>query len=249
MEARIRHLEHLQIQFEADQSQARDNLRQAKAEAGSSPRTAAEIRRQAALLYPTFADPESAKVVTPDGTGEGKEGACHVLDGFVRKHIQDISERLATQLAFDRRTGNVRDRHFKVPLPAVTINGLSVPVESLIQYRAADTRFEERVSDPEIRYSFKFPNTDLWKSGNITTGRGLVESVTRKVAELPDDAAYRDRIAETKRRQTVELTGLQGRPFTHEEELAEQRRRLEHVMVELAKSSTSGNADRSEQAA
>jgi len=130
-----------------------------------------------------------------------------------------------------------RKSAFKVPLPAVTINGLPVQVESLIQYRAADMRYEERVSDPEIRYSFKIPNTDLWKSGNVTTGRGLVESVTRKVAELPDDAGYRDRIAETKRRQIVELTGLQDRAFTHDDELAEQRRRLEEVMAELEKSS------------
>lgn len=122
-------------------------------------------------------------------------------------------------------------------MPAVTINGLPVQVESLVQYRAADMRFEERVSDPEIRYSFKIPNTDLWKSGNITTGRGLVESVTRKVAELPDDAAYRDRIAETKRRQIVELTGLKDRAFTHEEEMAEQRRRFEEVMRTLEKGS------------
>ena len=98
-------------------------------------------------------------------------------------------------------------------------------------------RFEERVSDPEIRYSFKIPNTDLWKSGNITTGRGMVESVARKVAELPADASYRDRIAETKRRQIVELTGLQDRAFTHEEELTHQRRRLEEVMAELEKTS------------
>jgi hypothetical protein len=237
VETRIRHLERLQIQFEADQSQARDNLRRAKAEAEAAARTAAEIRRQAAVLDPAFTDPENVKVVTPDGIGEGKENAYRVLDGFVRKHMQDVSERLATQLAFDRRTGDVKDRRLTVPLPAMSINGLAVHVESQVQYRAMEIRFEERVSDPEIRYSFKVPNTDLWKSGNITTGRGLVESVTRKVAELQEDAGYRDRIAETKRRQIVELTGLQGRAFTHDAELAEQRRRLEEVMMELEKSS------------
>jgi len=219
-------------------------------EAEASARTAAEIRRQAALLDPAFADPDKVKVVTPDGIGEGKEDAYRVLDSFVRKHLKDISERLATQLAFDRQAGDVRDRHFKVPLPAVTINGLSVQVESLVQFRAADMRFEERVSDPEIRYSFKIPNTELWKSANITTGRGLVESVARKVAELPDDASYRDRIAETKRRQIVELTGLQDRAFTHDAELAEQRRRHEEVMAELEKSSNqSGTGDSDEDAA
>ena len=54
------------------------------------------------------------------------------------------------------------------------------PVESQIQYRAADISSPERMSDPEIRYSFKIPNTDLWKSGRITTGRGMAESITRK---------------------------------------------------------------------
>jgi len=245
VETRIRHLERLQIQFEADQSQARDNLRRARAEAESSARTAAEIRKQAALLNPSFADPEKVKVVTPDGIGDGKENAHRVLDGFIRKHLQDISERLRGQLAFDQQTGEARDRHFKVPLHDVTINGLPVAVESQVQYRAADLRYEERVSDPEIRYSIKIPNTDLWKSGNITTGRGLVESVSRKVAELPDDASYRDRIAETKRRQIVELTGLQDRAFTHEEELAEQRRRLEEVMAELEKSPNPSDVGRS----
>jgi len=112
LETRIRHLERLQIQFEADQSQARDNLRRARAEAESSARTAAEIRRQAALLDPAFADPENVKVVTPDGTGERKENAYRELDGYIRKHLDDISQRLATQLAFDRQTGEVRDRHF-----------------------------------------------------------------------------------------------------------------------------------------
>jgi N12 class adenine-specific DNA methylase len=247
LETRIRHLERLQIQFEADQSQARDNLRRARAEAESSAKTAAEIRRQAALIEPAFADAEKVKVVTPDGTGEGKESAYRVLDGFVRKHMQDISERLATQLAFDGRTGEVRDRHLKVPLPAVTINGLAAGLESQAQYRAADIRFEERVSDPEIRYSFRIPNTDLWKSGTITTCRGLLESVTRKVGELPDDATYRDRIAETKRRQIVELTGLQDRAFTHEDELERQRRRLEEVMAELEKSSNPAGTPDAEQ--
>ena len=141
VETRIRYLERLQIQFEADQSQARDNLRRARAEAEASARTAAEIRRQAALIAPAFADPENVKVVTPDGTGERKENAYRVLDGYIRKHLDDISQRLARQLAFDQQTGEVRDRHFKVPLPAVVINGLSVPVESLIQYRACGHAF------------------------------------------------------------------------------------------------------------
>ena len=96
--------------------------------------------------------------------------------------------------------GEVRDRRVTVPLPEVILNGFAVPVESQIQYRAADVSSPERMSDPEIRYSFKIPNTDLWKSGNITPGRGFAESVTRKMAELEDNAKYRERISETKRR-------------------------------------------------
>ena len=68
--------------------------------------------------------------------------------------------------------GEVRDRRVTVPLPEVILNGFAVPVESQIQYRAADVSSPERMSDPEIRYSFKIPNTDLWKSGNITPDAG-----------------------------------------------------------------------------
>jgi hypothetical protein len=168
-----------------------------------------------------------------------------VLDGFVRKHLQDISQRLAKQLGQDKQFRDIRDRRATVPLPQVSINGFAVHVESQIQYRAPDSLFPERISDPEIRYSFKIPNTDLWKSGNITTGRGLAESVTRKMAELEDDARHRDRVAETKRRQIVELTGLQDRAFTHADELVQQRRRLEEVKTELEKSSAAiATADR-----
>jgi len=135
----------------------------------------------------------------------------------------------------------VRDRRSALSLPEVNINGIPVQLESLIHYRAADGSWPERISDPEIRYSFKIPNTDLWKSGNITTGRGLAESVSRKIAELDDDARHRDRIAETKRRQIVELTGLQNRAFTHTDELAQQRRRLEEVKAELEKSSNASD--------
>src|SRR6185295_19240637 len=46
LETRIRHLERLEIQFEADQGQARENLRRAKAEAENSMKVAAEIRKQ-----------------------------------------------------------------------------------------------------------------------------------------------------------------------------------------------------------
>lgn len=237
VETRIRHLERLQIQFEADQSRSRDNLRRARADAESSERTAAEIRRQAAILQPAFADEESVKVVTADGGAEGKEDAWRVLEGYVGKHLQEISRRLATQLAFDKQTRDIKDRRITVPLPALTINGLAVQVEAQIQYRPAEMLLPERVSDPEIRYSIRIPNTDVWKSGHITTGRGLVDAVTRKIAELEEDARYRDRIAETKRRQIVELAGLQNRIFTHDDELAQQRRRLEEVKEELEKSS------------
>ncbi|MCL2648439.1 MAG: hypothetical protein FWD61_15760 [Phycisphaerales bacterium] len=44
------------------------------------------------------------------------------------------------------------------------------------------------MTDSEIRYSFHIPNTDLWKSGIITTGRRFIESVARRIAELTDDA-------------------------------------------------------------
>lgn len=237
VETRIRHLERLQIQFEADQSRSRDNLRRARADAESSERTAAEIRRQAAILQPAFADEESVKVVTADGGAEGKEDAWRVLEGYVGKHLQEVSRRLATQLAFDKQTRDIKDRRITVPLPALTINGLAVQVEAQIQYRPAEMLLPERVSDPEIRYSIRIPNTDVWKSGHITTGRGLVDAVARKIAELEEDARYRDRISETKRRQIVELAGLQNRIFTHDDELAQQRRRLEEVKEELEKSS------------
>src|SRR5439155_5080623 len=106
----------------------------------------------------------------------------------------------------------------------------------------------ERLSDPEIRYSLKIPNTDLWKSGNITTGRGLIESVTRRIFELEDDAKSRDRIAETKRRQILELTGVKDRAFTYDDELAHQRRRLEQIKAELEKSSNQSGTTNGEPA-
>jgi hypothetical protein len=90
-----------------------------------------------------------------------------------------------------------------------------------IQYRPPDPPWSERISDPEIRYSFKIPDTELWKSGTVTTGRGLLDSVSRRIAELEEDARYRDTVAETKRRHIEELTGLQGRAFTHVQELAQ----------------------------
>jgi hypothetical protein len=68
---------------------------------------------------------------------------------------------------------NIRDRRSTVPLPEVRINGIAVQGEAQAQYRAADGSWSERIWDPEIRYSFKIPNTDLWKSGNVTTGRGF----------------------------------------------------------------------------
>ena len=111
--------------------------------------------------------------------------------------------------------------------------GLALQVEAQGQYRPADVLWPERMTEPEVRYSFRVGNTDLWKSGNVTTGRGFLESVSRRVAELADDAALRERIAETKRRQIVELTGLQDRTFTHADELESQRRRLEEVNAEL----------------
>jgi hypothetical protein len=164
-----------------------------------------------------------------------------MLDGYVQKHLHDISQRLAKELAFDRQMRDVRDRRSTLSLPEVNVNGIAVRADAQIQYRAADSGFPERISDPEIRYSFKIPNVELWKSGSITTGRGFAESVSRKIAELPDDATQRDRIAETKRRQIVELTGLQNREFTHADELQQQRRRLEEVKLELEKSTNEGS--------
>ena len=83
--------------------------------------------------------------MTADGAGEGKDNAYRVLDGFISKHLQDVSQRLAGQLAFDKRTGDAKERRVTVPLPAVTINGTAVQVEAQIQYRPADafcrTRF------------------------------------------------------------------------------------------------------------
>lgn len=239
VETRIRHLERLQDQFEADQSRAREHLRRAKAEAEAAGRTAAEIRGHMAVLHPAFADLEHVQAVTADGSGRGKEQAAKHLDAFVRKHLQDITQKLADQLALDRKARDIRDRRITVPLPAVTIHGLAVQVEAQAQYRPADVLWPERTSDPEIRYSFQLANTDLWKSGNITTGRGFIESVSRRVAELAEDAQHRDRIAETKRRQIVELTGLQDRTFTHADELRQQRQRLEEVTAELEKCSNS----------
>jgi hypothetical protein len=237
LETRIRHLERLENQFEADQSRSRDNLRRAKMEAAHSEKMSGEIRRQSAAIQPAFADAEKLKVVTADGTDEGKDNAQAILEAFVKKHLQAASEEMTKQLRLDRQWRDVRDRRITVSLPEVKINGIVLQLESQIQYRAADGPWAERISDPEIRYSFKISSTDLWKSGNVTTGRGLAESVTRRIAELEDDARHRDRIAETKRRQIVELTGLQNRGFTHAEELEQQRRRLQEVKTELEESS------------
>jgi hypothetical protein len=242
VETRIRHLERLQFQFEADQARSREHLRRARWEAEAAQKMASAIRMQAGSIQPTFADAARLKVVTAEGAGEGKESGWGVLDGFMKTHLQAASAQLTKQLALDRQRREVSDRRSATTLPAVTINGLTVQVESQIQYRAADASFAERISDPEIRYSFKIPNTELWKSDNVTTGRGLAESVARRVAELDDDAKQRDRIAETKNRQIAELTGLQDRTFTHAGELERQRQRLEEVMEELEKSSNASGA-------
>ncbi len=236
LETRIRHMERLQYQFEADQSQSRDNLRLARSETESAEKMAAEIRRRAVAIQPAFADVEHLRVVTADGAGEGKENGWRVLDDFVRKHLQAASDQLAQQLLLDRQRREVRDHRRNIAMPAVTINGLAVQLEALIQYRAPDGAMPERISEPEIRYTLRIPGTDVWKSANITTGRGLAESVARRIAELEDEAGRRDRIAETKRRRIVELAGLQDRAFTHTDELAQHRQRLEEVKVELEKS-------------
>ena len=237
LETRIRNFERLQNQFEADQSQSRENLRRARAEAESSARMSVEIRKQAALIQPLFVVVDHIKVITPDATGHGKDDAYKVLEAFVKKQMRLVSEQLAQQLQLDRQWREVRDRRSTITSPEVDINGIAVRTEAQIQYRAADGQMPESFTDPEIRYSFKIPNTDIWKSGNITTGRGLAESVSRRIAELEDDASNRDRIAETKRRQIIELAGLQDRTFTHAHELAQHRRRLEEVMAELEHSS------------
>src|SRR5205085_1915184 len=117
-----------------------------------------------------------------------------------------------------------------------------VHVEAQIQFRAESPGWPQRILDPEIRYWFKIINTDLWKSGNITTGRGLAESVTRKIAELPDDAKHRDTVTQTKRRQIAELTGLQDRAFTYSDELVQQRGRLAEIKKELENLSSTKSA-------
>lgn len=243
VETRIRHLERLEFQFEADQCRSRENLRRAKAEALSAESAAAEIRRQAAILQPAFADPEAAKVVTADGTAEGREDACRLLDAFVQRHLKDVSQRLSTQLSIDRQIGDSRERRVTYSLHAVTINGLSVQLEAQIQFRPADALWAQRISDPEIRYAFPLMNTDIWKSGNITTGRGLLDAVYRRIADLPEDAQSREEVGETKRRQIVELTGLLERPFTYAEELLYQKHRFEEIMSELAKSPQRGTTE------
>ena len=239
LETRIRHLERLQLQFEEDQSHARDNLRRSKAEEASATKNAALIRKQATVLQPVFADSEQLKVVTSEGSAEGRERACELLEAFVSKALQEVSHRLKTQLHHDRQIADVRERRISVPLHALSINGLAVGVDAQIQYRPADPPWSERICDPEIRYSFKLPGTELWKSGTVTTGRGLLDSISRKIAELEEDARYRDNVAETKRRQIEELTGLHGRAFTHGAELKRSRIRLEEVKAELERSTNS----------
>ena len=239
LETRIRHLERLQLQFEEDQSRARENLRRSKSEEASATKNAALIRKQATVLQPVFADSEQLKVVTSEGTAEGRERACELLEAFVSKALQEVSNRLKTQLHLDRQIGDVRERRISVPFHALSINGLAVGVDAQIQYRPPDPPWSERICDPEIRYSFKLPDTELWKSGTVTTGRGLLDSVSRKIAELEEDARYRDTVAETKRRQIEELTGLQDRSFTHAQELAQSRTRLEEVKAELERSTNS----------
>lgn len=243
LETRIHHLERLQNQFDADQSQAREHLRRAKAEAASAEQAAAEIRKQAAIIQPAFADPERIIVSAGAAAAEGKEEAYKLLDAFVKKHLHDVWQQLRMQLSFDRKFGDARDRRLSAPLPEMKINGVAVHLDAQIQYRAASGLAAERICDPDIRYSFRIANSDLWKSGNITTGRGLAESVTRRIAELQDDAAYRDRLAETKRRQIAELTALQDRSFTHADDLVHHQRRLEQVRSELESSTASGTKD------
>lgn len=243
VETRIRHLERLQFQFEADQCRSRENLRRAKAEAASAETVAAEIRRQAGVIQPAFADPETVKVAISDGSAQGKDAVCHLLDNFVRRHLQDISHRLKTQLGIDQQMGDSRERRVTNSLPAVTINGLPIQLEAQIQFRPADALWAQRISDPEIRYAFRLPNTDLWKSGNVTTGRGLLEAVCRRIADLPQDARSREELGETKRRQIVELTGLQDRPFAYIKELLERRHRLEEIKSELERSTQQRAAD------
>jgi N12 class adenine-specific DNA methylase len=237
LETRIRHLERLHYQFEADQMRSHENLRRATVEADFATKMAVEIRRQNQLLRVGFEMPEKVRVTCADGAGEGAENAADLLDTFIKKHLRDASVRLATQLAIDRQTRDVRDRRVTVPLPSASFNELAVQLESQAQYRAADGSWPERIADPEIRYSFKLPNTDLWKSGTVTTGRGLIEAVRRKLAELENDARERDRIAEAKRRQIIELTGLRERSFSHASELMERRKRLIEVNRELEQTS------------
>jgi hypothetical protein len=234
VETRIRHLERLQYQFEEDQSRSRDHLRQARADAERAEKTAVEIREQAAVLVPLFADTEHLNVVTADGAAVGRENAHCLLEGFVRKHLDDIAHRFTQQLRFDRLGGGLlKDRRESLNLPEVTINGLVVHVDAQIHYRPESEGIPERVSDPEIHYSFKIPGTDLWKSGNITTGRGFVESIARKMTELDDDAKHRDQLADTKRRRIVELAGIQDRTFAYQQELVQQKMRLVEIKLEL----------------
>ena len=195
------------------------------------------LREQAGILQPVFSDSNRLEFVDGDTAAEGREQACELLEAFVSKALVDVSNRLKTQLQFDRQIADLRERRISVPLQTLSINGLTIGAEAQVQYRPPEPPWSERISDPEIRYSLKVPGTDIWKSGNVTTGRGFLDSVCRKIAELEEDARYRESVAQSKRRQIEELTGLQDRPFTHAQELADSRNRLETVKAELERSS------------
>lgn len=244
VEMRIRYLERLESQFDADQSRAREHLRQARTDAEMAETIGAEIRRQAQRLLPLF-ECDDLSVSTPEETTRGRDVSVRRLDALINARLREVEQRLSRQLAFDVKVGALTDRRESIPLPAVMINGLEVNLESQIQYRIANKGKPERISEPEVHYSFKIPGTDLWKSGFVTSGRGLADAVCRKVAELSDDAVYRDRIVETRRRQIIELSGLKDRVFTHGDELIQQRRRLDEIKNDLEKSTSPAIANTS----
>ena len=97
----------------------------------------------------------------------------------------------------------------------------------LLQLRFEEDQCQARENLPRAK--------SAWESGTVTTGRGFLDSVCRTITEL-EDARYRESVAQSKRRQIEELTALQGRSFTHAQEVGDSRIRLDAVMSELERS-------------
>ena len=106
----------------------------------------------------------------------------------------------------DRRTGDVQERRVTVPCPPPSPS-TELPCRSKPDsYRPPDAAPARTRLRPRFAIRCGFPTPCSWKSGHITTGRGLVRrSVTRKIGELPDDAVSR-RVAE----QAATSRGIDG---------------------------------------